>query len=481
MSSRSRQSRNKSSNQPHLRHIPQNQSQQHNAQHHRQSNIKEEPPVQLHDEADLISFRSDGLSRFISNQEYFENIASKPIHNSKIIPPPSFPLEQPITVKKAREISGENSPTEEQSKLYLSKPEELFFGDPKLMQLKEKILKSEIEDEQHRAIKIFDENSEYTYQSKKLERLAELQSKINDEGSIEIMEKELNLIFTEYKEKFGKTYRSMPSSKTFSIPHEEISKSIEVTKAPDSYNPRLINSLINIGSNNNNNNGNSIPNTIANDFINNNGIPINYNKIQNVSPHLNGSHDQIHAGGLDMSHFVGGSGNTQRPTTVPTRNSGIDYSSHENSVSFLSHLDKQPSHHQSPIPNSASQQPSGLLNNSDNTSDKIHDSSNFNSNNMHIPNDDLGLSIIEAKANDPKAEANNINSSSNQHGSVDHHHSGMVDDDINQLLDGADGNDGIVNDDMGDLINFEDDGDDGMISSHAFDTDFLSQIDHSME
>ena len=57
-----------------------------------QQSIKEETGVQLHDEADLISFRNDALLRYITNHEYIENVMSKLIHSSKIIPPSLYPL-----------------------------------------------------------------------------------------------------------------------------------------------------------------------------------------------------------------------------------------------------------------------------------------------------------------------------------------------------------------------------------------------------
>ena len=87
-----------------------------------QQSIKEETGVQLHDEADLISFRNDALLRYITNHEYIENVMSKLIHSSKIIPPSLYPL-----IPKINEYEN-------------LKPEDVYFGDLEAMKYVEKKL-----------------------------------------------------------------------------------------------------------------------------------------------------------------------------------------------------------------------------------------------------------------------------------------------------------------------------------------------------
>lgn len=421
-------------------------------QRHPQS-MKEEAPVQLHDEADLINFRTDALNRFISNHEYLENVTSKPIHNSKIIPPPSFPLEQPLTLKNARP-----EPTEEQLQATLSnlKPEDLYFGDLNLMILKSKQLAEEIEQEKNDKFVGFDDDEEYCFQREKIKQLDNLQSKITDIKSVENLEAELESILLEYKSKFKKTYREIPSITKFSIPIEEISKSIQVTKAPANYNPRSISSFINIGNNSNNN---PTLNLMGQNQQNSN---MNYN---NASPQFN-NHNQasnFNNNGMDMSQFVG------RPATSNTTVTENSSSYNQGSLAFMG----QPR-------STAVASASGPVPEAPVPSQPI-DSSEAKYNDMQLSNEDLDLSLMAE--NDM-----NKNGDSNGHDNDDLYRDdddGMVDDDINHLLGDASGMDnnplGIVNDDMGDLINFQGDDGDGMMGDDAFDADFLSQIDHSME
>lgn len=197
---------------------------------------KDEPLVLLHDEADLISFRQDALQRFVTNHEYLENVTSKPIHSSKIVPPPVFPAEVKIENRKERS-------TEDIEAQYKAlKPEEVYFGDVELMRLKAAETTDDIEEPAF--------GDEYTYQKEKVERLKELTLKLNDEASFAELEKEYDSIVADYKAKFNKKYHSTGQQKTFSIPLAEISADIQVQEAPANYNPRLINSFINVPNNN---------------------------------------------------------------------------------------------------------------------------------------------------------------------------------------------------------------------------------------
>lgn len=447
------------SHQPHRRPMPHHAVGQQMAQPqvaNRRSSMKEDASVQLHDEADLISFRSDALNRFINNHEYLENVASKPIHILKIIPPASFPLEAPLSSKKNR-IS---KPTKEQLSSLLKniKPDELYFGDVDLMKAKNESLLEEIEELKQEKSQVFDNDSEYVYRKEKIDKLAGLHSKLYSSESIDDIEKELQQSIEGYQKKFGKQYKSILDTKRYSIPITEISSNYEITKAPANYNPRSINSLINIGGNN--------------------GGPVNLN-----------NHDP----NVDMSHFTGGmpfmnlmnNGGDHHDPNNPNNNQDFQNSTNNNNVTPRNN----DIHKNSPGLTSSNIQASQTSPDKDNLpSDQqtkielSNSTNNFHPNDIHISNDDLGLSVTD---NDKANEKHDGSLALNQDS---HHqdHAGMVDDDINHLL--SNGNDvidsnhlGIVNDDMGDLINFQDEDEDGMMSSHAFDNDFLSQIDHSME
>lgn len=434
-------------------------------QRHPQS-MKEEPPVQLHDEADLVSFRTDALNRFISNHEYLENVTSKPIHNSKIIPPPSFPLEQPLSLKSGRGGPNGEKPTQEQLKTILSnlKPEDLYFGDLNLMIIRSQLFAEEIAKEKNNAkITDFTDDEEYCFQREKIKQLDTLQSKITDIKSVENLEVELESILAEYKTKFNKTYKEIPSIAKLSIPIEEISKSIEVTKAPANYNPRSISSFINIGNNSNPNNANLNLMGQSQDSAN-----LDFN---NSNPDFNdpSSSHSFNNNGMNMSQFVPNTGNT----TVTANSSNFN---HQGGMGFMGQLDGLQNPPPVGVHASASEPeataPPAPIDNSD---------SGRKYNDIQLSNEDLDLSLMAE--NDI-----NKNGDSNSNGNDDIYRNDgddMVDDDINHLLNDAAGMDnnplGIVNDDMGDLINFQGDDDDGMMGGNAFDTDFLSQIDHSME
>lgn len=208
--------------------------------------IKEEPMVQLHDEADLISFRSDALHRFITNQEYLENVTSKHIHTSKIIPPSSFP-----TVPKREDVDGELKKV-----VQSLKPEELYFGDLKLMKMKKQLLEEDVSKLQHeKSPYSIDSDKEYTYRRENIDKLALLQSKLGTSDSFDELEAEFNSVLGKYETEFNKKYTSISSVHRHSQPISDLThQEVHVTLAPENYNPRLISSLVSINNNDKNNN-----------------------------------------------------------------------------------------------------------------------------------------------------------------------------------------------------------------------------------
>lgn len=387
---------------------------QHHTQQHRtqpQHTMKEEH--QLHDEADLISFRTDALTRFITNYEYLENVTSKMVHTSKIIPPSLYPI-----IPKLKQT--------EFSKLT---PEDIYFGDVEFMKAREAELTKQIDElngDEHSSAKYLPQESEYLYQKEKTDRLLDLQSKLYDKSLADALEKELDTILNEYKTKFNKEYKYSERPKAYAVSRDKIGDNTNIQEAPANYNPRLINTFINI------NNGNQNPhyqNMYQNDphnsmkpVIGMNGHPM-IPQNQNVhQAQYNGTYpnqyDQQnnYANGHNLSpsftmSMVNGNGNGATGPSGP------------------------------PPPPPPQNKPM------DNIDSNVYVSRNENEM-IAAPREPLPM--------------------------------------VNDMVDLFQDNDGlvpslaIVNDDMGDLINF-DEADDGMMGGGAFDQDFLSQIDHSME
>lgn len=201
--------------------------------------IKEEANAKLHDDADLISYRNDALKRFITNQEYLENIVSKPIHTSKIIPPRSFP--EPLRREKAEEADTKD-------KLESLKHNDTYFGDIKILQLKNEQIQKEIEElkkEKHEFI--LDEDERFAFQKNSIQKLADFQQSLTSDTSYELLGKEVDSILEVYRCKFKGRYYEIKGINRFSRDAKDISGGkIDVTSAPSDYDPRLINSFINL-------------------------------------------------------------------------------------------------------------------------------------------------------------------------------------------------------------------------------------------
>ncbi|ODV79787.1 uncharacterized protein CANTADRAFT_89416 [Suhomyces tanzawaensis NRRL Y-17324] len=366
-------------------HARAQQQAQQQAQHTR---MKEEPGVQLHDDADLISFRTDALNRFITNQEYMENVTSKLVHTSKIIPPGLF---QTLNATSSEDYDKLN-------------PEDIYFGDSGFMKYKERKLLEELErlksEDDPQFVKYIPNSPEYIYQREQTDKLNDIQSRLNDKESLQELESELNKTLLEYQQKFHRKYDLTPNIKKYSVEIKKIS-SQEVDSAPENYNPKSINTFINM------------PNA-GNAQMSMNG------QIQghpNMHQHMNAN---------APNHFNGG---------------------------FMNQFDQGPA-------------------------------MNFNANGQ-----DFNMSMVKNGNHDGtgplKAHPNpqNMNIPQPNMHAVNHDARNPIDDDMNDLFKGddqeLDQGQAMVEDDMGDLINF--DGNDDMMGGSAFDQDFLSQIDHSME
>ncbi|CUM66193.1 uncharacterized protein PRCAT00003851001 [Priceomyces carsonii] len=345
---------------------------------------KDEPTIQLHDEADLISFRSDALARFVTNQEYLENVTSKFINTSKIIPPSVFP---------SIAESPEHNKEQQHQKQSIKIRKDLEALKSRLIGLKE-----DLEKEKSSLSYLLDDDK-YNFQKKSIDELARLQSGLGDKESFDKLQESLDRIMSEFQSQFHRTYTAIPSHKKYSIPAEKISKDIKIVLAPENYDPRLINSFISINGNGNTQNDGENDNSHGND------------ELQDIS-------------GDDFND---------------TNGLFLDLEDHHN---------------------------------------KEYD------NDSNIP-DNFAMTMVNSNGGDENSNdisdptANSMQRSQGQ---------GDGSDAINQLLETGEGTAGlaqnesdIINDDMGDLINFDVGEEDPMINEGTFDQDFLSQIDHSME
>ncbi|KAK6201066.1 uncharacterized protein RJT21DRAFT_113715 [Scheffersomyces amazonensis] len=228
-----------------------------------QNRIKEEPGVQAHDDADLISYRTDALNRFINNHEYIENITMKMIHTNKIIPPSLFP-----TIPKRNPQDFKNLQSDD-----------IYYGDLEYMKLKTQALEDEIKSLKDNKYldKYIPSDEKYNFEKEQVEKLSQLQSNLHSHESIDELESELDNILQAYKSKFNYMFQTTELVKKYSVSIEDV----QVQSAPENYNPKSISSFINgipmaQGPISHTNNGNEINNNIAINH-NNNIIPTNPN------------------------------------------------------------------------------------------------------------------------------------------------------------------------------------------------------------
>ncbi|SGZ57326.1 CIC11C00000000716 [Sungouiella intermedia] len=211
---------------------------------------RKEENVQLHDEADLVNFRTDAYTRFVNNQDLLENVTLKPFHTLAISPPSSFPVHS--------KPKYEDSATDEEVLKVLKemKPDELFLGDLRLMKAKMLLSLKEL----HDAEKEFEELSpkvvfseKTIFQGAAIEKLASLQRSCNDMEALEALNEAMEETLAQYKRQFSGTLEVQQESyKKFSVPVSELAPDLEVKQAPPLYNPRLIMSFIDINGEPNN-------------------------------------------------------------------------------------------------------------------------------------------------------------------------------------------------------------------------------------
>lgn len=211
---------------------------------HNQMRKREKVP--LHDEADLVNYRADSLTRLITNQDYLENVSLKPFHTSHIAPPSVFPT----YVKNVYEKNA----TDEEVKMAAKKlkPEDIYIGDIRLMKAKHTLL-GECDDTETVLslgdISINSRDSKFSeesnFQRLAVDKLAKLREEYKDFNSMAKMEESMNNILKEYETNFKKVHKLQQSRyNKHSIPIGELAPDLEVQLAPPHYNPHLISSYL---------------------------------------------------------------------------------------------------------------------------------------------------------------------------------------------------------------------------------------------
>lgn len=454
-----------------------------------QHSAKEETlGVQLHDEADLISFRNDALFRYITNYEYIENVTSKLIHTSKIIPPSLYPM-----------IPKPNTSGDYEN----LKPEDIYFGDLSAMKYIEKKLITKLEqmeknlDPNYSKYLLNDER--FQYHREKTKKLAELQENLTDKESLNTLELELEQILNDYKTRFNKNYKETPSIYQYSISIDKIDPLVEVNSAPENYNPKLINSFINIGGDTNSSQNNINGNMPSQ---NNNGAVSEMGNFNNID---NGVDDDALGGfqfsnNIDTSKFNGINGmaiNQFGNNFEVPMNNKPDAININNNNKILTNKSDSDGNIENNNSNSRSNTPSNINTNNinsqgpsenissinHNTSNSIPNYSTNGSDNDNIEQDDINIDDEGDNIINNDDDNNNIvgpNRIDNDENDNNNDSNGL---DMNQLFEDNAHADldhlEMVNDDIGDLYNFEtgggdDDDDNGLMDGLEFEQDFLN-------
>lgn len=209
------------------------------------NHIRKREKIPLHDEADLVNFRSDSLARLLTNQDYLENVSLKPFHTSHIAPPSVIPL----YIKNLYEKNA----TDDEVKLAAKnlKPEDIYIGDLRLMKAKLSLLgEDENRDQENIKENVTVENTfseEFIFQRSAVEKLASLRKNAQDFKSLAGMESSLNELLENYEKKFEKVEKLQQTRfSQVSIPISQLAPETDVQLAPPQYNPRLISSYLDV-------------------------------------------------------------------------------------------------------------------------------------------------------------------------------------------------------------------------------------------
>ncbi|CAI5756591.1 unnamed protein product [Candida verbasci] len=491
------------------------------AQHHhhqqqqlQQNSLKEETGVQLHDEADLISFRNDALYRYTTNHEYIENITSKLIHTNKIIPPSLYP-----NISKRQESEYDDL-----------KPEDVYFGDLGLMKdvdmrLKKKLSIMHTEDDPNYKAYLFDIDN-YKFQKDKVRKLSDIQQENNlSLETAKMLEEDLNAILQESKEKYKRTLKTYPPTRMCTVSIKTINPNYKIDVAPKDYDPRKLNPMNN-QNNNNNHNGNHINGGLSSEIDNfaNNLDPANVNDMNSIfqfdndddddddDDHMNGldndqppfdlnldnleSNNNNNGNGISQGEYVktnaydtSGSNteitgslsdnlinkenpeknNHQLQTTNQQQrpeNNNADLKDNDSAVRAVAEEEAKRDTQKPPSPSPPASPPTEKEMNNDGQSPRseppiVQSVSGTNQTNSHQQSQNYPQQVNQSQDADQQEQAIMDN---------------LFNDNVNEMDPSA-----IVNDDIDDLYNFDGNGDDNLMNHTDFEQDFLNQINQGMD
>lgn len=179
--------------------------QQQQSQMHQQQQVsrQRDDELTLHDEADVMSFRSAATNRFLMNQELMESLLERWVPLRSIVKPTPFPVD-----------SGKSE----------LEDEEIYFGNLELMKKKLKLIETDIDEVN---VKIDNKLSfnEINYLN---EQITELSNNFKNPSISNI--ENFNKIQQSYSKKFNKSFKD----DRFKI--RSIKKlNIDLSKAPDDY------------------------------------------------------------------------------------------------------------------------------------------------------------------------------------------------------------------------------------------------------
>lgn len=448
---------------------------------------REEPGQQVHDEADLIQFRSDALNRFITNQEYMEKVASVAISCLKIVPPSIFPVPTPRPAEskttdeqQASIVSGGFAPFHAPHStlaLELARSEQIYFGDLEWMKQESTRMLKELSQFQDStdAVK-FRNHDQYEYQREASERLYKLHQDLvtnKDNKSFAQLQQELDTVIREYHEKFASArVTESKGFKKYSVKVDDV----VVTEAPANYNPRLVNTYINFYANPGDE-GIGMPPGVGGPVGVGNRPHGQYYNI-NGGPMGRGQSPSLH--GVGVGGGIGyGPGGGPNGGNVPYGNGGV-FAGTPNAMESMQRAQMGGGNNII--------RPQGMSMSSQNTpmggsgvplEGGVDSSLNADSapgTNRMKPSEPSSISADLPGDVDDGTGAKHMDSPQEE---ISADYDNMIQEDLNNLFDDDDGL-GLANDGINDLINFEDE-DNGIMDDDAFDQDFLSQIDHGMK
>lgn len=171
---------------------------------------KHDESVGAHDEADIFSFRTSAISKFISNNELLDNLITKYIPIDSIIPPASFPGAKIGGKKFELKNLKEDEKVALTSRLATNSidADDVLLGDINLIRLKSELLQKQLHDEEEelKNAQNIDNliDDEFIFMEKAYNKLALLHTRLSSNEDFQSQKDSLSLLQSELKDKFNK-------------------------------------------------------------------------------------------------------------------------------------------------------------------------------------------------------------------------------------------------------------------------------------